>query len=116
MGRFLEGLDASGPRTSKDATVIAVWVTKDATTSKQYLPVAQQSLKFEATVLTCFTGGEAGPKGWGINADAHVTVVVAAQGKVAAVFGYLSINYTEVRTVVDALKKAQNTSSIPRYS
>ena len=106
MARFLKGLDASVPKTNQDATVIAVWVTKDAAKSKQYLPVAQQSLKFEATALTCFTGGDTGPNGWGINADAHVTVVVAVKGKAAAVFGYMSVNETEAPSVIEALKKA----------
>jgi predicted transcriptional regulator len=83
-----------------------VWVTGDAAKSKEYLPRAQQSLDFKATALTCCTEGEAGPKGWTINADAHATIVVAHRGKVAMVFGYMSLNDTQVRTVLDALKKS----------
>jgi hypothetical protein len=106
MAKFMKGLDAAAPKASQEVTMIAVWVTGDAAKSKEYLPIAQQSLKLEATALTCSADGEAGPKGWGINADAHATVVVAINGKAAAVFGYLSLNDAEVRTVVSALKKA----------
>jgi hypothetical protein len=106
MAKFLKGLDNAVPKASKDATVVAVWVTKDAAKSKQYLPVAQQALKFEATALTCFTGGDTGPNRWGINADAHVTVVVAVKGKAAALFGYMSVNETEAPAVIAAMKKA----------
>ena len=44
--------------------------------------------------------------GWAVNADAHRTAVVANKGKVAATFGYRSINETDVRKVKEALAKA----------
>jgi hypothetical protein len=106
MAKFMKGLDAGAPKVHDEASVVAVWVTSDAAKSKQYLPLAQQSLKFEATALTCCTEGETGPKGWGINADAHATIVVASKGTAVAVFGYMSLNDTEVPTVINALKKA----------
>jgi hypothetical protein len=108
MAKFMKGLDQGAPKVHVDAAMVAVWVTGDAAKSKEYLPRAQQSLDFKATALTCCTDGEAGPKGWTINADAHATIVVANKGKVAMVFGYMSLNDTEVRTVLDALKKATN--------
>jgi menaquinone-dependent protoporphyrinogen IX oxidase len=104
MARFLKKLD-EGLKDDSSA-VIAVWLTDDATKTKDYLPRAQQSLKLEATALTCFTGDKAGPKDWNINADAHVTVVVASKNKVAATLGYRSINETDVPKVQAALKKA----------
>ena len=67
--------------------------------------MARQSLNLEATALTCFSGEKTGPKGWNVNDMAHITVAVANKGKVAAAFGYASINETEVRKVLAALKK-----------
>jgi hypothetical protein len=108
MAKFMKGLDQGAPKVHEDVAIVAVWVTGDAAKSKEYLPRAQQSLDFTVTALTCCTEGEAGPKGWTINADAHATIVVANRGKVAMVFGYMSLNDTHVRTVLDALKKATN--------
>ena len=59
-----------------------------------------------ATALTCFTGNKDGPRDWNINGDAHLTVVVVHEGKVAATFGYRSVNETDVPAVRDVLKKA----------
>jgi hypothetical protein len=56
--------------------------------------------------LVCFTGQKSGPKDWGINTDAHLTAVVANKGRMAKVFGYRSINETDVPAVREALKKA----------
>ena len=106
MARFLRKLDEA-VRKEGDTRVVAVWLTDDAEKTKKYLPVAQQSLQFERTALTCFTGGKDGPKGWGVNADAHLTAVVANKGKVAATFGFRSLNETDVPGVRDALKKAR---------
>jgi hypothetical protein len=103
MARFLRKLDEAVQE--QDALVVAVWLTDDADKTKEYLPRAQQSLQLQATTLTCFTGDKAGPKGWGVNADARLTVVVADKHKVAATFGYHSVNETDVPTVRDALKK-----------
>jgi hypothetical protein len=107
MARFLKGLDGITEKEGKDAFVVAVWLTDDATKSKEYLPVAQQSLQFQAVALTCYPGEKAGPKGWNINGDARATVVVANRRKVAAAFGYRSINETDVPAVRDALKGAR---------
>jgi hypothetical protein len=105
--RFLKQLDEAAAKVGEDAYVVAVWLTDDADKTKAYLPVAQNSLQLQATALTCFTGDKEGPRGWGINADAHATAVVTAKGKVAAVFGYRSVNETAVPAVRDALHKAR---------
>jgi hypothetical protein len=105
MARFLRQLDAAVPKVKEGASVVAVWLTGDAEKTKAYLPKAQQSLQLQSTALTCFPGEKAGPKGWGINADARLTAVVANGGKVAAVFGYRSLNETDVPAVRDALRK-----------
>jgi hypothetical protein len=103
MARFLRQLDEAVQK-HQDAFVVAVWLTDDADKTKEYLPRAQQSLHLQATALTCFTGDKAGPKGWGLNADARLTVVVADKHRVAATFAYRSVNETDVPTVLDALK------------
>lgn len=106
MARFLRKLDDGVTKQNADAYVVAVWLTEDVDKTKNYLPVAQQSLKFQNSALTCFTGEKAGPEGWGINADAHLTAVVANKGRVAKTFAYLSINETDAPAVQEALKKA----------
>jgi hypothetical protein len=106
MNRFLKMLDESVKMNNGDY-IVAVWLTDKADESKEYLPKLQQSVKYEATALTCYTGEMAGPKGWNINADAHVTVVVVNKGKVAATRAYQAINETDVPAVEEALKKAK---------
>jgi hypothetical protein len=103
VARFLKHLDQALVKEGKEAQAVAVWLTDDKDMTKQYLPRAQQSLKLEATPLTCFLGGRAGPEGWNVNGEAHVTVVVAAGGKVKAAFGHRSLNETNVPEVMKAL-------------
>src|SRR5262249_19712618 len=91
-----------------EAYVVAVWLTDDVDKTKEYLPIAQQSLQFRATALACFTGAKAGPKGWDINDDGPLTAGGAKGGKMAATSGYRSINETDAPAVRDALKKAKN--------
>ena len=71
-----------------------------------HMPRVQTSVQYEVTALTC-TKEKTGPQGWNVNEDAHLTAVVAGKGKVAATFGYNSINETDVKGVVEALKKAR---------
>jgi hypothetical protein len=100
MFRFIKKLDEDLP---DDGLVVAVWLTDDAEKAKQYLPKIAQY--FKGAALTVF-GKTEGPKDWGINPDAHLTAVVAHQGKVIKSFGYLSLNETDVPEVVKTLKKA----------
>jgi hypothetical protein len=106
MARFVRKLDDTLQKKDEDYPVVAVWLTDHPDKTKAYLPIAQQSLRFQKTVLTCFTGEQAGPKDWNINSDAHVTAVVTAKGTVASTFGYRSINETDAPAVLDAYKKA----------
>jgi hypothetical protein len=106
MAKFLRNLETTLQKDAGDAFVVAVWLTDNVEKTKDYLPLAQQSLKFHVTALVCFPGDKAGPKGWNVNADAHLTAVVANQGKVGATFGYQSVNETNVPDVYKALQKA----------
>ena len=104
MARFLRKLDNEIKK--KDGYVVAVWLTEDVAKSKEYLPVAQRSLQFKATALTCYPTAKELPGGWGINNDAHLTVVVAGK-KVGANFGYRSVNETDVPAVMKAFEKVR---------
>ena len=104
MFRFIKKLDDALPEVNEAAILVAVWLTEKPDDAKEYLPKISQY--FKGTSLTVFTGEKAGPKDWGINADAHVTAVVVTQGKVVASFGYQSVNETDAAAVRDALKKA----------
>jgi hypothetical protein len=105
IARFLRKLDEAVGKEGKDALVIAVWLTDRPDKTKEYLPRAQESLQLQATVLACYTGDKADPDGWSINPDAHLTIAVASQNKVAAVFGYRSVNETNVPEVHKVLQK-----------
>jgi menaquinone-dependent protoporphyrinogen IX oxidase len=106
MNKFMKTLDTELNKDVKDAYVVAVFLTDDKDAVKDFLPKVQQSVQYEATALTLFTGEKSGPKDWNVNGDAHITVVVANKGKVVATFGYNSINDTDVKGVREALDKA----------
>jgi hypothetical protein len=105
MNRFMKTLDDTVKKDFEGAYVVAVWLTGDADKTKEFLPRVQESVKYEATALTLFAD-KAGPKGWTVNADAHLTAVVANKGKVTATFAYQSLNETDVPKVKEALEKA----------
>ena len=104
--RFMKTLDAEVGKV-KDAAVVAVWLGDKAFDKhKEYLPRINTSLKFENTSLAAFDGEKSGPNNWGINPDAHLTVVVANGGKVVKSFPFTTVNETDVRPVIAELKKA----------
>lgn len=104
MNRFMKTLDQLIKKDHPDVYAVAVWLTEDQEKTREFLPRVQQSVQYEATALTCF-GDRMGPKDWGVNADAHLTVVVADKGKVKAVFGFQSVNETDVKGVAKTLMK-----------
>ncbi len=102
--RFLRALDEALVKDHKDAQVVAVWLTDDVAKAKEYLPKAQESLKLSQTTFAVHPGEKSGPTGWGINADANVTAVVAQDQKVTASFGFGSLNETDAPAVLKKLK------------
>jgi hypothetical protein len=106
MNGFMKELDKTLKKDYPDAYAVAVWLTDDKDKTKDLLGRIQQSVQYEATALTYFPGEKAGPKDWNVNADAHLTVVVAGKGKVAETLGYRSVNSTDAKGVLDAVKKA----------
>jgi hypothetical protein len=107
MNRFLKTLDQA-VKDDGGAYIVAVWLTEKPDESKEYLPKLQQSVKYEATALTCYTGEKIGPKGWNVNADSHITVVVVNKAKVAKTFAFQTVNETDVPAVTKALEKAKD--------
>ncbi len=104
--RFLKTLDGQVAKLD-GAAVVAVWLGDKAFDQhKEYLPRINKSLSFEKTQLAAFDGEKAGPAGWEVNADAHLTAVVAHKGKVVKSFAFVSVDETDVRPVMAALKKA----------
>jgi len=106
MNKFMKTLDQQVKKDFEDVYMVAVWLTDDENKTKEFLPRIQQSVQYEATALTYFKD-KSGPKDWGVNSDAHVTVVIVNKQKVAQTFGYRSINDTDVKAVYEALKKAR---------
>ena len=105
MARFLKELDKKISADRNDVTVAAVWLTDDVEKSKGYLPKAQMSIQLNKTLWTVFAGEKSGPKGWDINSDAHMTLVIADAGKVGYATGYMSVNETDVPGVLEKLPK-----------
>lgn len=103
IGRFLKDLDKKVNNDLQDTEVIAVWLTDNIEQSKEYLPKAQTSIQLVRTQWTVFDGDKNGPPEWGINSEAHVTVVAVKKGTTTKSQGYVSINETVVDDVVKML-------------
>lgn len=105
--RFMKELDNKIGNTSEKAEIVAVWLGEKAFDKhKEYLPKINMSLKFAKTALAAFDGEKSGPNNWGVNADVHLTVVIVNKGKVAKSFAFTSVNETDVKPVLEELKKA----------
>jgi len=104
--RFLRKLDEAVAKQDQASYVVAVWLTDDVEKTKKYLPLAQQSLQFGRAALACYTADKSGPREWQLDLAASLTIIVAAQGKIAEVRDYRSVNETLVPEVLEALKKA----------
>lgn len=103
--RFMKKLDEAVKTHNGKAAAYAVWLTDDKESTKTRLNAIQNSLQFGATSLAVYPSLTQLPDGWGLNADAHLTIVVAVKGKVTANFSYVSVNETVVRAVAEALAK-----------
>lgn len=106
MARYLRVLDEAVSTQDEAAYVVAVWLTDDAAKTRQYLPLAQQSLQLGRTALTCYVADKDGPKDWQLDLAASLTAAVAVEGKIADVREYRSVNETLVPDVREALQKA----------
>ncbi len=105
--RFMKVLDEKLADTSDKATIVAVWLgDKTFDKHKEYIPKFQMSLKLEKTSLAAFDGEKSGPNNWGVNSDVHLTVVIVNKGKVAKSFAFTSVNETDVKPVLEELKKS----------
>lgn len=105
MARFMVDLDRKLQEFSPQAEMAVVWLTNDVDQSKEYLPRAAKSLKLEHSSLAVFDGKASGPEGWTIDSEAHLTVVIAQEGKVKTSIGFISVNETDVPAIGEALRK-----------
>src|SRR5215208_2921224 len=106
MARMLKELDTKAKESNEKAMTVAVWLG-DPDAAKERLPRIQMSLNFANTSLGVFEGEKSGPNNWGINTDAHCTVVVTHNGKVVESIALQSVNETDAKKVVEAIKKAK---------
>jgi hypothetical protein len=107
IARYMRELDQKAGDAAKDVQIVAVWVGGELDANKTRLPLINQSLKFDRTVLACYEGAAPGPNGWGLNDEAHLTTVVAHKGKVLKSFAYRSTNEKDVPAVLEAVGKAK---------
>lgn len=105
LARFMRELDMKLGDIDEKAAAVAVWVGGDAEKLKDHLPRVQMSLKLGKTSYAV-SGEAGGPAGWVVNLDAHLTAVVVVGGKVVKSSGFVSVNETDVKGVVEALQKA----------
>jgi hypothetical protein len=103
--RFIKTLDSKLGDVDK-AKAVAIWLGDDTDANKAFIERAKNSLAFDNTAVTVFPGEKSGPNGWGINTDAHLTVIIAKDGKVVKSFAYETVNETDVKSVEESLKKA----------
>jgi hypothetical protein len=100
----LDDACVQGVAGATQAAIVAVWITDTPEKSRDYLPIAQQSLKLQHTRWTVFEGGRNGPEKWALNDSAGLTVVATRAGKVVRSTGLTSWNETDVRRVLQSLK------------
>lgn len=106
IARFLRTLDGELTDAADDARMIVIFLGDDPDAAKEYMPRLQTSVSFQNSDLTVFTGDKSGPNNWGINPDAHLTVVVTNGSEVSANFPYETVNETDVRKVKAAVAEA----------
>ncbi len=101
--QFLKTLDEKVADVT-GAKVVAVWVGGDADKIKEYLPKIDKY--YSNTVRGVSTADSNGPKDWALAGTATVTVIVANKAKVTKAWGIESVNATDVKSVMEELKKA----------
>ena len=62
MNRFMKKLDDTVKKDYEDTYMVAVWLTETVDATKDRLPKIQQSVQYEMTALTLFSGEKTGPK------------------------------------------------------
>jgi hypothetical protein len=107
MARFLKELDGKVKEANDKAAVAAVWLSEKPADLKDHLPRVQMSVNFANTSLGVFEGDKGGPNNWGINQDAHATVVITHKGKVVESIALQSVNETDAKKVLEAVKKVK---------
>lgn len=95
MFRFVKTLEE---QLGDSDQVVAVWLAKDVDESKTYL--AKIRTYFVKAALCVAEASPEGPKDWGINPDASLTVVATRQGKVVKSWGYRAPDETKVTEVL----------------
>jgi hypothetical protein len=106
MNKFMLAIDGKLADASDKAMSVIVWTGGDFEKNKEYMPKLQKAVSYSKSALTVFDGDANGPKDWGLNSAAHLTVVVTNAGKVVKSFAYESVNETDAKDVIEALKKA----------
>ncbi|MGL4419925.1 MAG: hypothetical protein ACRCZF_04605 [Gemmataceae bacterium] len=105
MARLFRELDGKLGETHDKAVATAVWVGGDHDKSVEYLPKVQQSLKLSKIALAVNKSDASGPNGWGLNSDAHLTVVIVGNGVVKKSFAFVSVNESDAKGILEELGK-----------
>lgn len=98
MFQFLKKFDEEIRGVSDKSVAVAVWMNEKPEDSKAFLKRAEGSLQFTNIALTVFKG-KSGPNKWGVNPDAHLTVVVVKDGKAVESFPFESVNATDAAKI-----------------
>jgi hypothetical protein len=100
--RMMKAVDEKLGDANAKAAGFAVWVGVETDKQKERLPLIAQSAKFAKCEIAWITTGT--PEGWGLNDDAHLTVVIVKDKKVTKTFAWKSVNETDAKAVLEAVK------------
>lgn len=100
--RLMKDVDGKLSETNAKAAGAAVWVGVSEDKQKERLSAISQSARFAKIDIAWIRTGT--PEGWGLNDDACLTVVVVKERKVTKVFAWKSVNETDSKAVLEAIK------------
>ncbi len=102
--RLLRRLDERVGDVAADSRIVAIWLTDDDESARNYLQRAQNSLKFARTDFAVYKENATGPGTWGLNTEVDTTVVVTRGGKVIKSFAVVSPNETVADEILSVLR------------
>jgi len=105
LARLMRAIEKGTLEAGKDSKLVTIFLTNDEAKTKEHLLRVQMSLQFTANPLMVYPDATKGPEEWLLNSDAQLTAIVAKDGKVAASFGFRTVDETVGPEIVAALKK-----------
>jgi len=106
LARVIKAVEKGTVEAGKDSNLVTIFLTNNEAKTKEHLLRIQMSLQFTSNPLMVYPDAIKGPAEWLLNSDAQLTAIVAKEGKVAASFGFRTVDETVGPEILAALKKA----------